>query len=852
MTISPDSQVDIFLPYMRDVGKSKQALHELNLMWGMIESSAKLNCPVESKSILPAMAATREKFQQLEQELVRNLVQEKMRNVLDALDTKAQYVIDIVVRNLYERTADVGFLATDGDLCRFVAGLDSDGESIRRRLHAYREKYTVYEDILLLDPSGKVLLQLNQAMSVACSSDQLVAHTLSSDTFVEHFGPSDLQPGKREALIYARRMCHPQTGVVVGILCLCFAFEEEMDRIFAAHGDASERSNMLLLDADNRVIASADPLWIAIGARVPVNYAPQPRVMMFAGREYLVRTHASAGYQGYSGPQGWQGQVMIAVDIAFNDSHDPTLSHLDSELADGLLAHARLFCPPLFDIMSAAESAADTIRRVVWNGQLTTRGNDDGHLRLKTILAQISETGVRSSELFAQSIHDLFETVLASGMRDAQFVSHLLVDLLDRNLYERANDCRWWALSPELRMLLALPERSSADAARMTAVLEYINGLYTAYTGLLVYDREGNIICSTLAANVDVADARIEGNTLQQVLALRTQQDYCVTPFATSPLYNGAPTYVYHAAIRHPEMQNSVIGGIGIVFDAGPEFMAMLQGSLIGQKGTDAFFVDRSGTVIASTDATHAIGSTLDIGANLLALDNGNSDAQILVRDNQYAIVGCSASQGYREFKVSDGYSADIIAVVIKPVGAVAQRTVDDARKVHLLESAQSNSGNAEFATFFIDGKLFAMATASVSQAVPAVKVAPVSACRALQCIGVLHVDANEPGVDSGFVWVFDVGALLSGRASSIDAGSQVVIVRNNARSVGILVSALHGVASLNLAKIIPMPLAGAKGVGRALVKEVIEANAGELLIQVIDHDYLFEMLTEPGVKMFA
>ena len=494
MSPDPVSQVETFLPYMRDVAKDEQALHELNLMWRIIESSAKLNCPAEAKPILPAMAATRAKFQQLEQELVRNLVHENVRNMTDELATKARYVIDIVVRNLYERTADVGFLATDADLCGFVAGLDADSDAIRRRLHAYREKYTVYEDILLLDPSGNVLLQLDRSTPVESSRDPLVARTLASDTYVEHFGPSDLQPGKRTALLYTRRMCHPDTGAVVGILCLCFAFEEEMQRVFASHRDLLERSNMLLLDADNRVIASADPLWIALGARVPVNHDVQPRMLMFAGRQYLVRTHASGGYQGYPGPQGWQGQVMIAVDIAFNGSHDPALARLDTEMADGLLAHARSFSPPLFDIMNAAESAADTIRRVVWNGQLTTGSGGEGPLRLKTILDQISETGTRSSEQFAKSIRGLFETVLASGMRDAQFTSRLLVDLLDRNLYERANDCRWWALSPDLRSLLARADRSVEDIARMSAVLRYINGLYTVYTGLLVYDRHGRII----------------------------------------------------------------------------------------------------------------------------------------------------------------------------------------------------------------------------------------------------------------------------------------------------------------------------------------------------------------------
>lgn len=57
--------IDTFLPYMRDVVRCEQSLHELHLMWRMIESSAKMNCPLEARSILPTMAATRAGFKRL-------------------------------------------------------------------------------------------------------------------------------------------------------------------------------------------------------------------------------------------------------------------------------------------------------------------------------------------------------------------------------------------------------------------------------------------------------------------------------------------------------------------------------------------------------------------------------------------------------------------------------------------------------------------------------------------------------------------------------------------------------------------------------------------------------------------
>ncbi|MFA7350827.1 MAG: chemotaxis protein CheW, partial [Methylotenera sp.] len=213
-------QIDNFLPYMRDVVRCEQSLHELNLMWRIIESSAKMNCPVEAKSILPTMAATRVGFNRLEKELVLSLVQEKVATVLNEIGTKAQYVIDILVRNLYERTADVGFLATDKELCAFVAGISGNEDKIRARLRAYRSKYTVYDEIILLDVDGNVLVQINQETPIEGSLDPLILDTLTSDQYVETYRATDLRPNKDKALIYSKRMLHPETGAVIGLLCL--------------------------------------------------------------------------------------------------------------------------------------------------------------------------------------------------------------------------------------------------------------------------------------------------------------------------------------------------------------------------------------------------------------------------------------------------------------------------------------------------------------------------------------------------------------------------------------------------------------------------------------------------------
>lgn len=845
-------QIDTFLPYMRDVSRCEQSLRELNTMWRMIEASAKMNCPVEAKAILPTMAATRDGFNRLEQELVTSLVGEKVGSLLEEIGTKAQYVIDIVVRNLFERTADVGFLATDRELCTFVAGLHEDADMIRARLRAYRNKYTVYDEIILLDAAGNVLVQIDESTPLEGSTDPLLAETMASDTYVETFRATDLRPGKKEALIYSRRMHHPETNAVVGVLCLCFNFEQEMAGIFQSHRDPALRSNMLLLDAANCVIASADPLWIPPGASVPINRDASPQLMVYGGREYLVRTFSSAGYQGYPGPVGWQGQVMIPVDLGFTGKLSNALTTLDAATAEGLLSHAQSFSPPLFEIMQAAE----TIRRVVWNGQVMTAGQNGELLKLKTILEQISETGARSNELFAQSIRDLYETVLSANLSDAEFVSHLMVDLLDRNLYERSDDCRWWALTPELQVALADPMRTPETVARIDEILGYINSLYTVYTRLFVYDEHGVIIAATdfRGDGVDVVGSQVDEETLMRVRGLANDQQYTVSPFEATSLYGGRPTYIYHAAIRHPDNAMQVVGGIGIVFDAEPEFVAMLQGAIGEKHDVSALFVDRSGRIISSTDATRPVGGMLDIDPALLALPNGASASRIVIHDGHYATLGCTVSHGYREFKTSDGYSEDVIAVVYKLFGEERQQAGHDKGVNTVIEHDPAAPAGREFATFFIDGSLFALAAEYVSEALPASEVAPMSMGSRAERIGILAL--RHEGEGKRFVWVFDLGHLMRGVKSEINSASQVIIVKRDGKSIGLLVSELHGVPEFQPSQITPTPLAAPET--GMLVTHVIQANRGELLIQSINIDHLFAVLNneeipiDPAMKMAA
>jgi len=65
------------------------------------------------------LQATRAAFERLAGAPLENLAAESLRKTAQAMSAKAQVAIDVMVRNLCERTADSGFLSTDSNVRKY-------------------------------------------------------------------------------------------------------------------------------------------------------------------------------------------------------------------------------------------------------------------------------------------------------------------------------------------------------------------------------------------------------------------------------------------------------------------------------------------------------------------------------------------------------------------------------------------------------------------------------------------------------------------------------------------------------------------------------------------------------------
>jgi chemotaxis signal transduction protein len=190
---------------------------------------------------------------------------------------------------------------------------------------------------------------------------------------------------------------------------------------------------------------------------------------------------------------------------------------------------------------------------------------------------------------------------------------------------------------------------------------------------------------------------------------------------------------------------------------------------------------------------------------------------------------------------VTDGYRDDVLAVVFESFGVERERVGGGNRAQSVLEAQAVGAGSREYATFFIDGALFAIEAEYALEALPASAISPVSIGGRPERCGILAL--RQEGAAQDFVWVFDLGHLIRGVPSEVDSSSQVIVVRHGQQSIGLLVSELHAVPEFGVVQITPTPFAGSDA--GMLVPQVIRANGGRLLIQAIDVGYLFGLLMD-------
>jgi hypothetical protein len=204
-------------------------------------------------------------------------------------------------------------------------------------------------------------------------------------------------------------------------------------------------------------------------------------------------------------------------------------------------------------------------------------------------------------------LHDLVER-MAGGMRGQRLVDLALnaVEIMDRNLYERTCDVRWWATDAAVVDVLEQP--GEASIAQATRRLGVILSAYTVYLDIWICDTQGRVVANGRPDRYPgVRGAHVSGETwFREALASPAADAFSTADIARSTALNGAPVASYAAAIRAGgEPSGRPIGVLGIHFDWGPQAAAVVSGVRLSAEErarSRVMLVDATGRVIAACD----------------------------------------------------------------------------------------------------------------------------------------------------------------------------------------------------------------------------------------------------------
>ncbi|MDP3293101.1 MAG: hypothetical protein Q8M43_13835 [Sulfuricurvum sp.] len=589
-------------------------------------------CAIEQAANLFSFTEkTIETFSSLQEELIPLLIDENLKKHTEELRSKAQISIDILIRNLFERTADVGFLATDESIITYLKE-NKNPEQLRQRLIEYTLKYSVYNEIIITDDKGNIRLNINENNALTHSDDPLITEALHYDGYIERYAQTDLFISQPKTLLFAQRIVENQQ--TLGVLILCFRFDDEMSHIFSSLLNPNEH---ILFTNGKDVIASSDHQLTSLNDFLRID-TEAPYVYRNGSLYVSAKTK---GYEGYHGAK-WNS---IAYKNGINHSRN-----LPST------ASAKIKCTLNDNIRSIIMKADDVIEDlsdVIINGELIAA--KERVYVLTPVLDNLRNISTSILETIKESVTNLEDTIMEGLVFDVQASAKLAINIMDRNLYERANDCRWWAMTPTFEEELS---QETPDIKRISDVLHYINSLYTVYTNLFIYDTDSMIIAAS--SDQTIIGKKVSGDYISKTLSNKNSQNYFVSPFENNLFYNDSPTYIYSSTIRS---NGITLGGIGIVFDAYPQFNAMLEDSFSSSKKGFSCFIDRKGVVIATTHPEMKLLQQLPLENEILRFSAEESTHCFTLFEDKKYLVGIALSEGYREYKTQDNYKNDLLSL---------------------------------------------------------------------------------------------------------------------------------------------------------------------------------------------
>ena len=268
---------------------------------------------------------------------------------------------------------------------------------------------------------------------------------------------------------------------------------------------------------------------------------------------------------------------------------------------------------------------------------------------VKVISERISRIAGTMTEDLQASVNEL--TALGEGMcfdvrgQRLADLSLNMIEIMDRNLYERTCDVRWWATDASLvDALKSADEQACAYACERLGI---ILDSYTVYLDIWLADTRGRVIATGRSSvygktvGADVSDASWFRMALQHT---RSDQHHAGN-VSVEPLLNGAQTCAFSAAVRS-DAQGPVMGVIGIFFDWENQARSIINGVRLTEEERSrscVMMVDASNNILASSNPQASLGQRI-----ALTTKAGQASGYSVQPNN--ALQGYSLTPGFETY----------------------------------------------------------------------------------------------------------------------------------------------------------------------------------------------------------
>jgi hypothetical protein len=234
----------------------------------------------------------------------------------------AQTLVQLIVRNLFERTADVRWWATDDAFVKCLEDASPEvAEYAVKRLGVINKLYTIYSNLVLTDMEGKILAvsrpdRYPTLIGASAANERWFKETLKTrsgeEYIVDDVHDSALHNGEPSAVYAASvRKGGDLNGQMIGVMGVFFDWGEQSRVIVQDEPTLDkaewERTRVLLLDSKNKIIASSDGK--NIYESFSLDMKGQTRGSFFDSSGSIVAFAKTLGYMEYNG-LGWSCVII--------------------------------------------------------------------------------------------------------------------------------------------------------------------------------------------------------------------------------------------------------------------------------------------------------------------------------------------------------------------------------------------------------------------------------------------------------------------------------------------------------------------------------------------------------------